>query len=127
MNDIPSKERTKALLTNWADWARDCPPDWAEVDYYNVCAMFSHIIPRASGRPYNEESALLVEDVLRMMHKHYRKEWIVLVGYYGNGEPQAVVAKRLGVHQSNISRHWLPMAQRIFSEQWGLMIRTALD
>lgn len=40
-NDIPSKERVKAILINWRLWAWDCPPDPAEVYYYTESPVFS--------------------------------------------------------------------------------------
>jgi hypothetical protein len=119
-NDIPDVDRTKNLLMNWRHWAQDCDPDPAEG---TMCPMFASILPKASVHPYDEESALLVEEVLRIMHPAYQREWWILCAYYGVGMLQEEIADRLGINQPSVSKYRLPMARRIFAEQWAGLIR----
>ena len=125
MNDIPDIDRTRNLLSNWSIWARDCPPDAAEVYYYTVSPMFADIMKQGSLPPYDIDSAMMVEEVMRRMFRPYRNEYRVLQAYYGEGLTQKEIAKELGIARQSVGRHRLPMAHRIFSEQWALLIRRA--
>ena len=120
MNDLPDESRRKAILLNWSYWARDCPPDPAEA---TVCPMFAAILPKGSIPPYDEDSALLVEEVLRIMHTPYPREWWILCAYYGQGMTQEEIAERLDISQPAVNKYRLPIARRIFAEQWSEMIR----
>ena len=120
MNDLPDIDRCKAILLNWSYWAKDCPPDPAEA---TMCPMFAAILPKGSIPPYDEDSALLVEEVLRIMHTPYPREWWILCAYYGKGMTQDEIADILGINQPSVSKYRLPTARRIFAEQWAEMIR----
>jgi hypothetical protein len=120
MNDLPSKETIHDLLMNWRFWAWDTPADDTDD---SVSAMFRAILPYGSLPAYNEAEAMLVEDVLRVMHKPYNPEWWILLAYYGRGMTQDEIAGKLGIRQQSVSKYRLPMARRIFSEHWAEMIR----
>ena len=123
MTDTLSNERTLNLLMNWKHWAKDDQPDPAEVDYYTVSATFSSVLPRGSAPPYDTESALMVEEVLKEMFVPYQPEWWILLAYYGKGMTQDEIGQRLGIHRTTVTKRRLPMARRIFEEQWSLLIR----
>ena len=108
---------------NWRAWSRDCPPDAALVYYYTVSPMFKGVIKQGSSPPYDVDSALMVEEVMRRMFKPYPKEYRVLQAYYGESMTQIEIAKEIGVARTTVTRYRLPMAERIFSEQWAEMIR----
>lgn len=122
--DIPSKERIRNILFNWSRWARDCPLDPAEVNYYTVSPMFAAVIPRSGGStPYDTDSALMVEEVMHVMFRPYPSEYRVIQAYFGEGRPQREIAAELGIHQASVSKYRLPAAERIFAEQWAELIR----
>ena len=123
MTILSDKDRTRQLLMNWRLWSRDCPPDAAEVHYYTVSPMFQGVIKRGGSQPYDVDSALMVEEVMRRMFKPYPKEYRVLQAYYGESRTQIEIAKEIGVARTTVTRYRLPMAERIFGEQWAEMIR----
>jgi len=123
MNNQPDPRRTRDLMENWKYWARDCPPDPSEIDYYTVSPMFADIMPRGGVPPYDTDSALMVEEVLKRMFVPYRPEWWILLAYYGKGMAQEDIADILGINQSSVSRYRLPAARRIFAEQWAELVR----
>ena len=98
----------------------DCPADATDD---SVSAMFRDILPKGSIPPYDNDAALLVEEVLRVMHKPYQPEWWILVAHYGTGMPHREIADKLCIARSTVTRHRLPMARRIFGEQWDKMVR----
>jgi hypothetical protein len=126
-NDIPSKNRTRSILMNWRRWAADINPDYAEVHYYVISPDFAGTPFTANkGKPpppYDPDSADKVEDVLRAMFKPYPKEYRAIQAYYGERMAQSDIAKELGITQQVFSSHRLPMAERIFAEQWAELIR----
>ena len=123
MTILSDKDRTRQLLMNWRAWSRDCPPDPAEVDYYTVSPMFKGVIKQDSTPPYDIDSALMVEEVMRRMFKPYPKEYRVLQAYYGESRTQIEIAKEIGISRQSVGKYRLPMAERIFSEQWSELIR----
>lgn len=74
-------------------------------------------------RSYDESAALMVEEVLREMFIPYQPERRLLQAYYGEGMTQDDIGRELGIARQSVGRHRLPMAQRIFSEQWAELIR----
>ena len=123
MTILSDKDRTRQLLMNWRLWSRDCPPDAAEVNYYTVSPMWKGVIKQGSTPPYDTDSALMVEEVMRRMFMPYPKEYRVLQAYYGESRTQIEIAKEIGVARTTVTRYRLPMAERIFGEQWAEMIR----
>ena len=121
--DIPDKQRVRDLLFNWRNWAKDCPLDPAEVDYYTVSPMFRDIMPQSSTPAYDSDSALMVEEVLRVMRYPYPQERWLLAEYFGKGVTQKEIADELGIHRTTVTKCRLPMAERIFAEQWASLIR----
>lgn len=120
MSDQPDPRRTIDLLLNWKYWAMDCPADATDD---SVSAMFRAIMPKGSVPPYDEDSALMVEEVLRVMHKPYQPEWWILVAHYGAGMTHEEIAERLCIARITVTTRRLPMARRIFAEQWAEIIR----
>ena len=110
----------KDLLLNWSYWARDTPPEPAEG---GVCPMFAAILPKGKIPPYDEAEALLVEAVLSIMHIPYHPEWWILCAYYGKGMTHDEIADKLCLARITVTTRRLPMARRIFAEQWVEMLR----
>ena len=121
--DIPDKQRVRDLLFNWRNWAKDCPLDPAQIFYYTVSPMFRDVMPQASTPAYDSDSALMVEEVLRVMRYPYPQERWLLAEYFGKGRPQTEIARELRINQSSVSKYRLPAAERIFAEQWAEMVR----
>jgi len=119
MTDTLTNDRIKDLLINWHRWAKDyvSPTD------DSISPMFRGTKFTSGGgmKEYEEPDALLVEEVLRIMHKPYQPEWWILVAYYGAGLTQDEIGVRLGIAQQTVSSRRLPMARRIFGEQWSKM------
>ena len=120
-------ERTRDILMNWRRWAQDCNPDYAEVYYYVISPDFVGTKWTANKgtppKPYDTASADKVEEVMRLMFKPYPKEYRLLQAYYGEGMTQEEIAAEIGVKRRTVSQHRLPMAERIFAEQWSEYIR----
>ena len=122
MTILSDKDRTRSLLMNWRIWARDCPPDPAEVYYYTVSPMFKGVIKQGSTPPYDVDSALMVDEVMRRMFTPYPREYRMLQAYYGEGRTQIEIAKDMNLPRTTFQRR-KDMAERIFSEQWLEFIR----
>lgn len=112
------KDRVRDLLNNWRAWARDCPPDPAEVDFYTVSPDFrDYVKPNPSGPPYDTEAAVMVEKVLREMFKIHPFERDILITYYLRSGTVEDVARMLGYSRPTMFRR-LTAAHKVFGEMW---------
>ena len=76
-------------------------------------------------RSFDEPAALMVEEVLREMFMPYHPERRVLQAYYAENMTLDEIGKEIGISDRGVGQHRRPMAERIFSEQWALLIRNA--
>lgn len=121
----PDKNRVKDLLSNWRRWSRDDPPNPAEVYYYTVSPMFRDFVkPTASNFCYDSDSALMVEEVLRLMCGAYSKERQLICDYYLREIPSRELSRVLGLPKSTMYRH-LDMAMDAFADHWDLLIKNS--
>jgi DNA-directed RNA polymerase specialized sigma24 family protein len=117
----PDKDRVKDLLRNWRYWARDCPPDSAEIHYYTLSPMFrQYVKPTPTWARYDELAAEMVEDVLREMFKAYPKDREMLRLYWLYINNQRHLAEALGTSQPTVSRR-LAYAENTFAHFWGVL------
>lgn len=118
MNTDMTVERVRDLLSNWRNWARDCPPDPAEVHYYTVSPDFvDYVKPNPGPPPYDSDSAEMVEEVLREMYGPYRAEYRLIKWHYGQSIPQVEIARAMRISRRAI-HYRLQIALRVFSEHW---------
>lgn len=121
----PDKDRVKDLLANWRDWARDCPPDSAEILYYTISPAFrDYAKPTGKWVRYDNESAEMVEDVLREMFKAYPKDRELLILYWIHMNNVRDLAEVLSLSKSTMHRR-LQAAHDTFAEHWALLFYKA--
>ena len=73
---------------------------------------------------YDPDSAILVEDVLRVMFvKGYRTERDLIIMYYPESMTMEDIGKELGISWRGVGRHRKPLAEKVFTEQWSELIR----
>lgn len=102
----------------------DYPRDQAEVHYYTVCPDFAGIIKRSSSKlTYDNESAWMVELVMREVFKESRGAWNLIRKYYLRDHEDTAdhIADEIGIHRSTLFRR-LDVSRQIFAEQWGLIV-----
>lgn len=117
----PDKDRVKDLLSNWRRWARDDPPNPAEVHYYTISPMFRDIIPTASNpEPYDSRSAEMVEDVLRVMNHAYPKDRELIILYWIHMHNIRTLAEVVGIPKSTLYDH-LMFAHGVFADMWAVL------
>lgn len=81
----PDRKTTRTILQHWRWYAKDLPPDSAEVNYYTVSPMFrDYALPTPKSITYDEKTALMVEDVMGELYKWRPKqrEWLILYWLY---------------------------------------------
>ena len=116
------KDRAKDLLNNWRIWAADCPQDPAQVPYYRKSPMFKAVLPSGCTPPYDSDSALMVEEVMReLFRKGYRAERAALITCYGENKSVRIAAPEFGISKSTMHRR-LQIAEKVFAEQWDCLV-----
>jgi len=118
---IPNRPRARDILSNWRDSARDLPPDSAELYYYTISPMFrgtKWARPTPSGTEYSEESAEMVEEVMREMYrwKPKARRWLIL--YWLHMPNNRELGKALGLSERWV-RHKVALAHDVFADTWG--------
>jgi DNA-directed RNA polymerase specialized sigma24 family protein len=117
----PDKDRVKDLLANWRHYARDLPPDSAEIHYYTVSPAFrEYVKPTPKWVRYDEAAADKVEDVLREMFKAYPKDREMLILYWIYINNQRDLAEVLGIPRTTLQRR-INHAQDTFADFWSWM------
>lgn len=117
----PDKNRVKDLLANWRSWARDFPPDSAEIMYYTISPSFrDYVKPTPKSIRYDEESAEMVEDVLREMFKAYPKDREMLILYWIYMHNQTDLADVLRMPRTTLQKH-IYRAHDTFADFWALL------
>jgi predicted DNA-binding protein (UPF0251 family) len=119
----PDRDRTKAILANWSAWSRNDPIDAAQVHYYTASPMFSAVIPQGSSAPCDNDSAMMVEEVMRMLFKKHPATRRILIEYYTRDSEEAAeaLAERMGMSRATLFRR-LNVARNLFAQTWGELI-----
>jgi hypothetical protein len=120
----PDKERTKAILDNWRRWSMVYERDSAEIPYYTVCPDFAGIVKRTSSNiTFDEESAWMVELVMREVYMVSRGAWNLIRKYYlrPHEDTAEVIADEIGIHRATLFRR-LDRSRDIFAEEWALIV-----
>jgi DNA-directed RNA polymerase specialized sigma24 family protein len=114
------RNRAKDLLLNWRQYARDLPPDSAEILYYTISPMFrDYVKPTPKWIRYDEDAALMVEDVLRDMFGTHPKDREMLILYWIHMRNVRDLAEALGMPKSTVHDR-IKSAEDTFSVQWYL-------
>lgn len=124
----PDNDRVMNLLNNWRVWSLDMPPDPAEVPYYTVCPDFAGIVKRrSSSRVADNESAWIVEVVMREVYRESRPTWNLIRKYYLRQYEDTAdhIAEEIGIHRATLFRR-LNIARDIFAVEWERLARIAL-
>lgn len=117
----PDKDRVRDILSNWSRWARDCPPDPAEVHYYTISPMFRDVIPKTgSQQPYDVDAADMVEEVLRTMRQAYPKCRELIILYWIQINSERALADALGMSKTTLHNRRM-FAEGVFADFWELL------
>ena len=83
--NVPDRKTTREILQHWRWYARDLPPDSAEIHYYTISPMFrDYAKPTPKTIRYDIKTAEMVEDVMQDLYKWRPKarEWLILYWLY---------------------------------------------
>lgn len=68
--NTPDRKAVRSMLQHWRWYAKDLPPDSAEINYYTISPMFrDYAIPTPRSITYDIKTAEMVEEVMVEMYK----------------------------------------------------------
>lgn len=119
----PDRDEVRGILQNWRKWARDVRRDSAEINYYTISPIFrgtKWAKPTPRDASYSEDSALMVEEVLRDMYRWQPKarEWIIR--YWICLPSERALAATMKVSRK-VVRNAMDHAHGEFAMRWGML------